>query len=98
MLSLTPMPRCPQVRQELDRRLGLAVRQRHLAKLLRQLEVEVPGGATPTAQQLKDALKVARCRYHPDRVHGGDLEAKVRAEEISKILNSWELAGGRSGR
>ncbi len=95
---LIQCPSHPQVRQELDRRLGLAVRQRHLAKLLRQLELEVPGGATPSAQQLKDALKVARCRYHPDRVHGADLEAKVRAEEISKILNSWELSGGRIGR
>jgi len=26
------------------------------------------------------------------QVSSGDLEAKVRAEEISKILNSWDLA------
>jgi hypothetical protein len=85
------------VRGELERRLGVAVRQRHLAKLLRLLEVEVQGGAQPSAAQLRDALKAARCRYHPDRQHGGDLEAKVRCEEISKILNSWDLGGGGGG-
>jgi hypothetical protein len=53
----------PQVRTELERRLGLAVRQRHLAKLLRLLDVEVQGGAQPSAAQLRDALKAARCRW-----------------------------------
>jgi hypothetical protein len=42
-------PLLPQVRGELERRLGVAVRQRHLAKLLRMLEVEVQGGAQPSA-------------------------------------------------
>jgi hypothetical protein len=40
-------------------------------------------------------LKVARVRWHPDKVGGGDLAAKVRAEEVSKILNSWDTSGLR---
>ena len=41
------------------------------------------------------ALKAARVRWHPDKVPQGDLPSKVRAEEVSKILNSWDTSGLR---
>jgi hypothetical protein len=49
-----------------------------------QFQLRVPGSL---------ALQV---RYHPDKVPASaPLADRVRAEEISKILNSWNSAGMR---
>lgn len=42
-----------------------------------------------SAALLAKALKQAKVHYHPDKARG-DLTVRVRAEEISKILNSWD--------
>ena len=39
---------------------------------------------------LKRAVKLAKVRFHPDKAKGS-LVAKVYAEEVSKLLNSWDL-------
>jgi hypothetical protein len=72
---------------------------RSLSRLLTLLGVHAPGGrgfssAPPKAsmqEAAKKLLRQAKVRYHPDKVQAGDLREKVRAEEISKILNSWDL-------
>ncbi len=95
----------------------------NLPRLLAELQVPILGlsslSRANALEATKKALRLAKIRYHPDKVRGltsrvecmfhafcscpppcsppvqvlaGDLRAKVQAEEISKILNSWELS------
>ncbi len=85
-----------RTRAALQTELGHFIQRGNLAKLLRTLGVEVKGGIKPGPQQLREALRRGKVMYHPDRVLKGEggvaaLERLARAEEISKILNGWEL-------
>jgi hypothetical protein len=48
--------------------------------------------ASTSERRLLVLPQVARIRFHPDKVPANDLTAKVRAEEVSKILNSWDTS------
>lgn len=37
------------------------------------------------------SLKQAKVRFHPDKAQGS-LEQRVRAEEVSKLLNAWDVS------
>ncbi|GLC39575.1 hypothetical protein PLESTM_000913600 [Pleodorina starrii] len=77
-----------QVRDRLQERFWKALEERNLSKLLRQLDVLPKGASLRTPEQRSKALKIAKIRFHPDKVTGS-LEDRVYAEEVSKLLNSW---------
>ncbi|GAX81678.1 hypothetical protein CEUSTIGMA_g9106.t1 [Chlamydomonas eustigma] len=84
------------IRQELEKKHGVAMKTLNLPRLLAELQVPVKGLASLTRVQAleatKKALRLAKIKYHPDKVSNGDFKVKVRAEEISKILNAWDLS------
>ncbi|EFJ50468.1 hypothetical protein VOLCADRAFT_120633 [Volvox carteri f. nagariensis] len=77
-----------RIRDSLQERLRKALDEHSLSRLLRQLEVLPKGATLRTAEQRNKALKTAKIRFHPDKVTGS-LEERVYAEEVSKLLNSW---------
>lgn len=80
------------VRLDLNKRLGLAIRQKNLKKLLQLLDVEIHGGIRFCSNHdLLHALRKAKIKYHPDKISAAaPLLDKVQAEEVSKILNAWD--------
>lgn len=78
---------------------GKLVKSRNLHGLLQQLGIHVPlvpqpAGGPPRAapEALKRGLKIAKVTYHPDKMRQDDLTSRVKAEEISKILNAWDIS------
>lgn len=69
--------------------LGCPVVQARRSKDVPKLDKKDAAAAYSLA--LARALKQAKVKYHPDKVRG-DLPARVMAEEISKILNSWDTS------
>jgi hypothetical protein len=78
------------LRAALDRDFSALVKAGNLPAVLARLGIAVRGGAFADAAALREGLRNARRAHHPDKAPP---EQRLRAEEVSKILNSsdWGL-------
>mmetsp|Transcript_38860 Transcript_38860/g.47055 ORF Transcript_38860/g.47055 Transcript_38860/m.47055 type:complete len:97 (+) Transcript_38860:44-334(+) len=71
-----------QIRRTFNAQLGARLEKMQLPEVLKAINI---GGAE--SSNIRKAYRVALLKYHPDRQQGADLQTKIHAEEIFKIIN-----------